>query len=210
MVSSVETVSEFNPRDDEVDRRLRFYEKGETIPLVPGEVLQVCQGVVQFSIFYPTGEEGLLGWAAPSACFSLNLTCLQTYRAMALSDVYLLWFSMTDIEASPQLAQKLLPELGTRLRQMEALLAITGQRRVEDRLYQLLLLLKREFGEEVPGGTRLQLRLTHQEIANAICTTRVTITRLLGKLQQRGWIIRDQERYITLTPEAFVNIPSLF
>jgi CRP-like cAMP-binding protein len=78
-----------------------------------------------------------------------------------------------------------------RLRQMEAILAIAGQRRVDDRLYQLLLLLQQEFGQPVVEGTRLNIRLTHQDIANAICTTRVTVTRMLGKLQQQGLIGRD-------------------
>ncbi|ABG53855.1 putative transcriptional regulator, Crp/Fnr family [Trichodesmium erythraeum IMS101] len=45
------------------------------------------------------------------------------------------------------------------------------------------MLLKQEFGQSVPNGTRLNIHLIHQDIAAAIGTTRVTITRLLGKLK---------------------------
>ncbi|MBD0311176.1 MAG: helix-turn-helix domain-containing protein [Microcoleus sp. T1-bin1] len=38
----------------------------------------------------------------------------------------------------------------------------------------------------------MNIRLTHQDIANAICTTRVTVTRMLGKLQRQGLINRDR------------------
>ncbi|MEZ2226208.1 MULTISPECIES: Crp/Fnr family transcriptional regulator [unclassified Microcoleus] len=193
-----------------IDRNLHFYAKGETIPLMSQGLWQVCQGLVQLTTLYPSGEEGLLGWAGPSMCFGLWLTSLQTYRATATSDVYLIWYSMVEIEASPQLAQNLLPQMGRRLRQMEAILAIAGQRRVEDRLYQLLLLLKQEFGQTVVEGTRLNIRLTHQDIANAICTTRVTVTRMLGKLQQQELISRDKDRHLILKKEGFASASDLF
>lgn len=178
------------------ERRLHFYGKGETIPAVSQGVWRVCEGIVQLSTFYPSGEEGLLGWVGPSMCFSLWLTGLETYQAKAASDVYLMWYSTIEVENSPHLAKEMLPQLTGRLRQVEALLAIAGYRRVEERLRQLLLLLQQEIGETVPEGTRIMVRLTHQDMANAINTSRVTITRLLGKLKQKGVISFDSKRHL--------------
>lgn len=45
---------------------------------------------------------------------------------------------------------------------------------------------------------RIKVRLTHQMLANAIGTTRVTITRLLGELQQQGKVSFDDERHLLL------------
>ncbi|TAG73130.1 MAG: Crp/Fnr family transcriptional regulator [Oscillatoriales cyanobacterium] len=177
-------------------RNLHFYAKGETIPLMSQGLWRVCQGLAQLSTLYPTGEEGLLGWVGPSMCFGLWLTSLQTYRATATSDVYLMWYSMVEIEASPQLAHELLPQMVRRLRQMESILAIAGQRRVEDRLYQLLLLLQQDFGQPV--------------VDNTICTTRVTVTRMLGKLQQQGLISRDGDRHLILNKGVFASTSDLF
>jgi len=178
------------------ERRLHFYAKGETIPTVSQGVWRVGQGIVQLSTFYPSGESGLLGWVGPSMCFSLWLTGLETYQAKAVSDVHLMWYSTTEIENSPHLAKEMLPQLARRMRQIEAMLAIAGYRRVEERLRQLLLLLQQEMGQTVPEGTRLMVRLTHQDIANAINTSRVTVTRLFGKLKQKGVISFDNRRHL--------------
>lgn len=185
-----------------VERHLHFYTKGETIPLKSEGVWQICQGLAKLSTLYPTGEEGLIGWAGPSMCFGSCFSYLESYQATAISEVCLMWYSTVEIESSPKLAQELLPQLGRRFRQTEALLAIAGYRRVEERLHQLLLLLEQEFGQSVDEGIRLSIRLTHQDIAATICTTRVTVTRLLGKLQQLGYITRDKERHITIKKDA--------
>ncbi|HEY9604732.1 MAG TPA: Crp/Fnr family transcriptional regulator [Allocoleopsis sp.] len=187
-------------------RRLHFYAKGEEIPLVSQGIWQVCQGLVQLSTLCQNGEEVWLGWAEPSAFFGQWFSLLQTYSAIALSDVHLTWFSLAEINSSPRLAQIILPQMVRRMRQAEALLAISGQRRVEDRLQQLLVLMKREIGQPMPNGTRLAVRLTHQNLANAIGTTRVTVTRLLSKLKQEGAITFDRDRHIILNNDSFKNV----
>ncbi|NEQ26858.1 MAG: Crp/Fnr family transcriptional regulator, partial [Microcoleus sp. SIO2G3] len=88
--------------------------------------------------------------------------------------------------------------MGRRLQQAEAFLAMVGYRRVEDRLRHLLLLLKQEIGQPIEGGTRLGVRLTHQQLANAIGTTRVTVTRLLSQLHDEGWLAIDSQRHLVL------------
>ncbi|GAB4343182.1 MAG: hypothetical protein OHK0047_35600 [Leptolyngbyaceae cyanobacterium] len=94
----------------------------------------------------------------------------------------------------------ILSSLKQRLQQTESLLAIYGQIRVEERLHSLLMLLKQAIGQPVEQGTRLRARLTHQDFASACCTTRVTMTRLLGKLQEQGKITQDaHNHYIIIT-----------
>ncbi|HAC66067.1 MAG TPA: hypothetical protein DCF68_21675 [Cyanothece sp. UBA12306] len=178
------------------ERRLHFYDRGEEIPLVSEGVWQVYRGIAQLSQLTPQGDDILLGWAQPSTFFGLWLTYIETYQAKALSEVYLKWYPLTEIETSPQLAQQVLSKVVQRMRQTEALLAIAGLKRVEDRLQQLLSLLKQEMGEPIEEGTRLKVRLTHQNLASAIGTTRVTITRLLGEFQRQGWLIIDSDRHI--------------
>ncbi len=206
MPQASRAVLELDPQELQEGRRLHFYAKGEEIPLVSQGIWQVCQGLVQLSTLYENGEEVWLGWAEPSTFFGRWFSLLETYQATALSDVHLVWFSLAEINASPRLAQTILPQLVRRMRQTEALLAIAGQRRVEDRLLQLLQLMKEEIGQPVPEGTRLSLRLTHQNLANAIGTTRVTVTRLLSKLKSEGAIILDRDRHIILKNDSFLNI----
>ena len=206
MPTTFRAIPQIDPSDLSEGRRLHFYSKGEEIPLVPQGIWQVQRGLVQFNTLHPNGEEVVLGWAESSAFFGLWFTSLQTYQAPALSEVYLSWFSLNEVENSSRLAQAMIPQMRRRMRQTEAMLAIAGQRRVENRLHQLLLLLKEEMGQPVDDGTRINARLTHQTIANAICTTRVTVTRLLSKLQSQGGIVLDSDRHIIVKNSSFANL----
>lgn len=183
---------------NEKELLLHFYEKGEEISLFEPGCWQVYRGVVQLSRTNQKGQEVILGWATANSCFGNWLDHYPTYRAQTLSDVYIRWFSPRAIEKSPSLAQMLLAQLSLRLIRAEQLLTVTGLRRVEDRLWQLLLLLAEEMGQSTLEGTRLIVRFTHQNLANVICTTRVTITRILGDFQARGLIAFDNNRHLII------------
>ncbi len=170
--------------------------------MLPNQLWVVCRGVVQLGTLYDNGEEALLGLAGPSMPFGLTLTLIRPYHAIALSDVDLMRLTQAEIDQSPMLAQGLFRQLTRRLRQTEAVLAMVGYRRVEDRLRHFLLLLKQEVGYPIPGGTRLTVRLTHQQLANAIGTTRVTVTRLISQLREEGWLSIDRHRHIVLSPST--------
>jgi CRP-like cAMP-binding protein len=179
-------------------RNLQAFRAGQTIPLDPNYLWIVCRGVVQLSTLYHNGDEALLGLACASMPFGLPLSLIHPYQAIALSDVDLMCLNMTEVYQSPALTQEIFQHLTRRLRQSEAMLAMAGCRRVEDRLRQLLLLLQMEIGQPIPEGTRLTVRLTHQHLASAIGTTRVTVTRLLGKLRDEGWLKLDANRHIVI------------
>lgn len=180
------------------DRPVDKHSKGETIPLNPLVIWYVCQGLVKLSTYCETGEEVLIGLATAGMVFGSSLTSLNIYQATALSDVELVSINVAEIAASPTLSHTLLPKINQRLQQTESFLVICGKRRVQERLHHLLQLLKREVGETVPEGTRLSVRFTHEDIASACCTTRVTITRLMGKLQEQGIISFDLKKHIIL------------
>ncbi|MEN9233317.1 MAG: Crp/Fnr family transcriptional regulator [Gloeomargarita sp. DG02_4_bins_56] len=181
-------------------RQGRFFARGELLPLEGDGLWQVGQGVVQLSTAQSNGDEVLVGLAGPGMPLGMPLTGLVSYQARALTDVYSVWLSLAELERSGALALVVLFQLMRRLRQTEALLAITaGQRRVEERLRHLLLLLAQEIGEPAPLGVRLTVRLTHQSLANAIGTSRVTCTRLLGRFQSRGWVNWGTDRHLLVT-----------
>ncbi|MBO1347146.1 MAG: Crp/Fnr family transcriptional regulator [Hormoscilla sp. GUM202] len=182
------------------ERNLSFFCSGQNIPMGDRDIWVVYRGVVQLNILYPSGEEGLLGLAADYMPFGLPLTAIDAYYATALSDVDLMRLTVSEVDQSPTLAQSIWRQLNRRLRQTEAMLALVGHRRVKDRLVHLLLLLKEEIGQPVSEGTRLNVKLTHQHLANAIGTTRVTVTRILGELRQEGWLNIDWQRHIIIRP----------
>lgn len=186
---------EYDPR---LDRSLFQYSKGDMIEFEPQSIWLVVEGVVKLTTISERGEEMLVGLVGDSMVFGPSLTALHTYQANALSDVKLALIPISEIAQSPKLAQSILSSLKQRLQQTESLLAIYGQIRVEERLHSLLMLLKQAIGQPVEQGTRLRARLTHQDFASACCTTRVTVTRLLGKLQDQGKITQDAHNHLVL------------
>ena len=84
------------------------------------------------------------------------------------------------------------------IQQIQEFLQILHCRSVENSLLQLLFLLAKKFGHEVAQGQRIELRLTHQEIAEIIGTTRVTVTRLLNDFEKQGIIQRLPHKFIIL------------
>lgn len=179
---------------------LHFHDKGEVVPLKANGCWQIYRGILQVSQLTDNGEEILVGWAQAGSFVGLNLTPsqLDLYQVKALSDVYLRWYSTEQIGANPQLGELVLTQTLKRLRQAESLLAIAGYKRVDERLQALLKLLAQEMGQSREGGIRLSVRLTHQMLANAIGTTRVTITRLLGELQSQKQVSFDEDRHLVI------------
>ena len=197
MLLSQKLNSSLNLRKKEL--LLQQYEKGNEIVLGSrSEIWQICRGVVQWSKIQHNGDEIILGWVGANGIFGNNLDNSQMYRAIALSDVYLQRYSDRDLLRDPLLAKQFLSQFSDRLIKSQKLLSIISIRRVEDRLKQLLLMLQEEIGQPEDDGVRLQVRFTHQHLAQAIHTTRVTVTRVLGDLQTQGSIYFDDTRHIVI------------
>jgi CRP-like cAMP-binding protein len=174
------------------------FRRGQQISLRPDDVWIVSRGIVLLNTLYASGDEALIGIAGTGIPFGLPLTLVNPYSAVALSSVEAYRLSMGDIERSPRLGQALFAQTNRRLQQAEAMLALLGQRRVEERLKQFLQFLGDEIGQSTNEGTRITIRLTHQHLANALGTTRVTVTRLLNQLRQDNWLSIDSTRNIVI------------
>jgi CRP-like cAMP-binding protein len=177
---------------------IQTFTKGEAIPLRDNHIWIIQRGVVLLTTLYATGDESLLGLAGPSLPFGLPLSYVYPYQANAFSAVEAFSVSMAEVENSPRLLQALQHGLSHRLRQAEMMIALLGHRRVEDRLRGFLILLSHETGQITPMGNRIGLRLTHQHLANALGTTRVTVTRLINQLRDENWLSFDATRHIVL------------
>jgi CRP-like cAMP-binding protein len=181
------------------DRTRHSFSKGENIPLPPDALWLIGKGWVKLSTLMENNSEVLMGIAGQGIPFCATLTALPIYQVTALSQtVELIMISHLEVAHFPHLTQLIAEGVTQRLQQSELLLSVFGRRRASDRLLTLLQVLKTILGEPVATGTRLRLRLTHQELAEASCTTRVTVTRLLSELQQQGKITIDRTNHITI------------
>ena len=103
------------------------------------------------------------------------------------------------IKGDPTLATKLLFSFSDRLRQSDEAIDSLLSREVSARLARLLLNLGERFGEESRSGTVLKVRLTHQDLANMIVSTREAVSKVMSEFQRLG-LIEVQKRRICLTP----------
>lgn len=173
---------------------------GSSIPMLRNHLWLVIRGMVKLGCVTVEGDELLLGLAGPNEIFGESLAGPEAYEARTLSECDLLCLNYKDFNQHPSLAEMLIQAISHRQRQSQLLLALMGLRRVEDRLKGFLELLALDYGVSCDEGLRLTPKLTHQEIASALGTTRVTVTRIIGQLREMGWLSLDSQRSIILSP----------
>ncbi|MFN9622930.1 MAG: Crp/Fnr family transcriptional regulator [Cyanobacteriota bacterium] len=173
---------------------------GSTIPLLQRHLWLVVRGMVKLGCVTVEGDELLLGLAGPNEIFGESLIGPEAYEVKTLSECDLLCINCNELERYPCLAPMLIEAISHRQRQSQMLLSLMGLRRVEDRVKGFLELLALDYGVPCQDGLRLTPKLTHNEIASAIGTTRVTVTRIIGQLKEVGWLSLDSQRSIILAP----------
>ncbi|MEM8502173.1 MAG: Crp/Fnr family transcriptional regulator [Cyanobacteria bacterium P01_D01_bin.1] len=77
----------------------------------------------------------------------------------------------------------------SQVRQSNELLKIAHCQQAEERLLQLICWLAERFGHRAGNSHQIDLKLTHQEIAESTGMTRVTVTRLIKSLERKGHIV---------------------
>ena len=104
------------------------------------------------------------------------------------------------LKKHPSLAIKVATTLGVRMREAEAIIQEMVCWQVPGRLALLLLKMSERAGLETETGTKITLRLTHEEIACMIGTSRQTVTSLLNIFKQENSIaIEEREIYVLNT-----------
>ena len=180
---------------------LELYCKGDEISLSNAGFYQVYRGVVQLYRVSEDQQETVVGWVTANHAFGNSLNdSARNCKAIALSDVYVRYYEPAQVKRNPRLARLLVSELAYRLLKSEQMVVIHQVRRVEDRLKALLQMLKGDLGISLnyDQSVRLTARFTHQNLADAICTTRVTITRILGEWHRNDLIEFDCDRHLII------------
>ncbi|MDE5068153.1 MAG: global nitrogen regulator NtcA [Trichodesmium sp. St4_bin8_1] len=128
------------------------------------------------------------------------------YHAVAFTPVELISVPIDQVEKAlredPELSVILLRGLSSRILQTEMMIETLAHRDMGSRLVSFLLILCRDFGVPRDDGIMIDLKLSHQAIAEAIGSTRVTVTRLLGDLRQDEMISIHKKKITVHNPVA--------
>lgn len=185
--------------------RYRVFSKDEKIPARPGLLYLVHKGAVRLvgeaqvtvssasrsasSIAHINSEEAFLGFVGAGQPFEIVAQSPFSLQSFAHVDqTAVIWMYWNDLDNWPHFRREVLDAFRYQHQRKLLWLSTLGQRRTIDRLLGFLTLLIEEFGEPCSEGYCLPWTLTHAQIGSAIGSTRVTVTRLMGKLRQRGMI----------------------
>ena len=172
-----------------------------------GQLYFLLEGTVRLYKMYGEYKEATVALLKDGGVFgelTLEETPRQNAFAEAVTDVRLVRVRKSAlnevIKRHPDFATKLFFSFSERLRQSEEVIESLLNREVAARLPTLLVNLGERFGEAEGSGTVLKVRLTHQDLANMLVSTREAVSKVMSEFQRDG-LIEVRNRRISVTPQ---------
>jgi CRP/FNR family cyclic AMP-dependent transcriptional regulator len=171
-------------------------------------VMLLAAGRVKIGSFTEEGKQAILAFIEPGELFG-ELSLLDSEQRDEYAETV---EKSTVILISNEIMQKLLAEnpevslgitkiFGLRRQRIERRLKYLLFRSNRERLVHLLIELAEQYGRACDEGVELRIKLSHQDLANIIGSTRETVTVVLGELQGEGRL-KLGRRKIVLTDIA--------
>lgn len=189
----------------EVRRREVVYLPGD-----PGNSMFIVNGGrIKISKVTRDGKALTLNYVGPSEVF--GETCLieggpREEMAEAMENSMITELERNDVEKllqnHAQLGFHLTRILAQRRRELENKLETLVFRDVTSKLAELLLALAEEYGVEDSRGTMVALKITHQELANLIGSTRETVSLTLSQFKRKRLICTEGRKVIISDAES--------
>jgi len=207
--------------DEQQLKRIEAHSRSRSFPAsspiyLPAEkadhVFLLAEGLVKVSHLTADGKESILAFVEPGELFGeLALFAGQRreelVKAMQPSTVIMIPTDeihqlMTERSDVALAVTKLVGLRRQRIeRRLKNLLFLSNR----DRLVHLLLELAEQYGLSDRDGIRLRIKLSHQELANLIGSTRETVTVVLGKLKAEGSIAGGRCKIVLTQPERLAR-----
>lgn len=172
-----------------------------------GQLYFLLEGTVRLYKIYGEFKEATVALLKDGGVFgelTLEETACQNAFAEAVTEVRLVGVRKSAlnevIKRHPDFATKLFFSFSERLRQSDEVIESLLNREVAARLATLLLNLGDRFGETEGSGTVLKIRLTHQDLANMIVSTREAVSKVMSEFQRAGFI-EVRNRRISVSPQ---------
>lgn len=175
-------------------------------------VLILIAGQVKLCHITPDGKESILAFIEPGEIFGeLCLLDATDREELAIASqpstiVLIPRDTMQDLMTRhAELAVGVTRLLGMRRLRIERRLKSLLFRSSRDRLLQLLLELAHDYGGSSKTGIEIRIKLSHQDLASVIGSTRETVTNTLGELQAEGLVILGRQRITICSRERLIQ-----
>ncbi|MCF4968626.1 MULTISPECIES: Crp/Fnr family transcriptional regulator [Nostocales] len=164
------------------------------LPEYQNSLWQIDTGFVRTFTYLENGTTVALGLWGAGDVIGKALSKLEPYQMECLTKVEARILPLDEWSYPTE-------TLLAHIQQAEELAVIRSYKKVETMLLKLLAWLSHRFGSEVEKGRLIDMRLTHEDLADMIGSTRVTVTRILGQFEQEGLIDRRSLNRIILREE---------
>lgn len=178
----------------EMPRATRVFDQGDATRVV----YLVKRGAVRIARQTEDGKDVTVALLGPGDLFgeeTLFDDRPRTTVAIVVEDALLCQARADDLFGllahDPALALNVAKVLNDRLGEAQAAMEDLAYARVGDRIIHVYRKLAAEHGVAVAGGTRIDLRLTHADIASLVGSTRETVSAEIGKLIDAGRLRAD-------------------
>ncbi|KAB8334161.1 Crp/Fnr family transcriptional regulator [Scytonema tolypothrichoides VB-61278] len=167
----------------------RLFTRREILPARNDVLWRIERGAVRTLTWSEDGTFITLGYWGTGDLIGYPLSRVKPYQIECLTSV-----EVTALP--PHLWSQDVNALLSHIQQAEELLSIVHRKPICLRLWQFLTWLSAKFGRDVEQGKLIDLNVTHQEMAEVLNTTRVTVTRLLQQFEEEGTLLRHKRRVI--------------
>ena len=167
----------------------RLFSRRDLIPSRDDVLWQIERGAVRTLTWSEQGTLISLGYWGVGDIVGIPLSRVKPYQIECLTSVETsilpaeLWYQAVDA-------------MLLHIQQAEEILNIVHRKPVALRLWQFLLWLSQKFGRDIDQGRLIDLGVTHQELAEVLNTTRVSVTRMLQQFEEEGVLLRHERRLV--------------
>jgi CRP-like cAMP-binding protein len=184
------TVSSLSPPRSPLLMQLT-YNRRSLLSLDHNYLWRIEAGIVRTLTVSEAGNTIILGLWGPGDVVGRVLSKADSYQIECLTPVKV-------VALPPHRWHEAAEAMISHIQRSGELMEILHCRQAEVSLLQLFTWLAKRFGQAVKQGQLIDLRLTHQDIADLLGITRVTVTRLVNEFEKQGMIQRIHRQFIVL------------
>lgn len=184
--------------DSQINMERQTFAVSELMPVKADYLWLLQQGVVKTRAWTEEGTPIVLGYWGVEDIIGQPLSLVYPYQAKCLTRVEAVSIPIAQ-------AHQIIDLINRHAQQTEELLHILRSETMYQRLSKMLIWLGQKFGTEISFGRTIDLSITHQDLAEVIGATRVTVTKLINQLEKEGFLSRPERNTIVLLKQWTFN-----
>jgi len=194
----------------------RFFSKGALV-YQQGEYTKefyyLAKGKVKISILGEDGTEKIIAFQEEGTLFGASSPFdkgpyLETAQVIAPSKIYVINVSkiLQAIQMDPSIALCIIRACARRIRLLTSEIQRLSFLNAKTHIAQVLAQVIISHGRATDRGKKLEIHLTHQELADIVSVERSTVTRVLNEFRKMGIVEKDKWELIVVDEDKLKQI----